>query len=173
MEAEHVILNHYNLVAPYPTSWPAQNDDSDSSNDGLSTKASKKTRSRSIYSALERCGSDRRSFVPGSEKSGDGVENLVQKDEADPLGSVDSVVRVLRQNGIAVEEDQRLREITASCHTHSVAHVDLLQAIAFFYLQPPSHQTSTYLKFTQMLLHNLFCKDWNFCHDQLTRNPPR
>lgn len=110
MEDEHAILNHYNLTTPYPTAWPAEKDDSDVSDNDLPTKASTRP-SKSRYSALERSGSDRRSLVPGSEKTGDGVENLAQKDEADPLGSADSVVRVLRQKGIAVEDDQRLREI--------------------------------------------------------------
>lgn len=110
MEDEPAILNHYNLTTPYPTSWPVEKDDSDASDDASPAKPSVR-RSKSRYSALERNGSDRRSLVPGSEKTGDGVENLAQKDEADPLGSADSVVRVLRQKGIAVEDDQRLREI--------------------------------------------------------------
>lgn len=110
MGDEHAILNHYNLTTPYPTAWPVEKDDSDASDDAFPVKPSIR-RSKSRYSALERSGSDRRSLVPGSEKTGDGVENLVQKDEADPLGNADSVVRVLRQKGIAVEDDQRLREI--------------------------------------------------------------
>lgn len=108
MGDEHAILNHYNLTTPYPTTWPVEKDDSDASDDAFPVKPSIR-RSKSRYSALERSGSDRRSLVPGSEKTGDGVENLVQKDEADPLGNADSVVRVLRQKGIAVEDDQRLR----------------------------------------------------------------
>lgn len=111
---EHTILNHYNLATPYPTAWPTEKDESDASEDDLSSMKAKKPnirRSKTRYSALERSGSDRRSLVPGSEKTGDGVENLVQKDEGDPLGGADSVVRVLRQRGIAVEDDQRLREI--------------------------------------------------------------
>lgn len=113
MNHEHTILNHYNLTNPYPTSWPAEKDESDASEDekpaaGLSRHAVRRSKSR--YSALERSESDRRSLVPGSQKLRDGQENLVQKDEPDPLGATDSVVRVLRQKGLPVEEDHRLSE---------------------------------------------------------------
>ncbi|KAL8762532.1 MAG: hypothetical protein Q9184_001492 [Pyrenodesmia sp. 2 TL-2023] len=109
---EHTLLNHYNITTLYPTAWPAEKDDSDASEDeqpASKTRGPNHSRTKSRYSALIRSGSDRRSLVPGSEKTGDGVENLVQKDEPDPLGSPDSVVRILRQKGLPVEEDQRLR----------------------------------------------------------------
>ena len=109
------ILNHYNIATPYPTSWPTEKDESDSSeNEGPVNSAAKiaSRKPKSRYSVLERSGSDRRSLVPGSQKTRDGVENLVQKDEPDPLGATDSVVRALRQKGLPVEEDQRLREQT-------------------------------------------------------------
>lgn len=117
MNEEHTILNHYNLNNPFPTAWPAEKDESDASEEestvsGLSKSAIRRPRSR--YSALQRNGSDRRSLVPGSQKLRDGHENLVQKDEPDPLGVTDSVVRVLRQRGLPVEEDQRLSEDCAS-----------------------------------------------------------
>ncbi|KAL8737000.1 MAG: hypothetical protein Q9181_002111, partial [Wetmoreana brouardii] len=106
------ILNHYNIANLYPTAWPAEKDASEASED--EQPASKSTglahkRSKSRYSALARSASDRRSLVPGTEKTGDGVENLVQKDEPDPLRGPDSVVHILRQKGLPVEEDQRLR----------------------------------------------------------------
>ena len=110
---EHTLLNHYNITTLYPAAWPSEKDESDASED--EQQASKPTGlsqsgSKSRYSALTRSISDRRSLVPGSEKTGDGVENLVQKDEPDPLGGSDSVVRILRQKGLPVEEDQRLRK---------------------------------------------------------------
>ena len=110
---EHTILNHYNLVNPFPTAWPAERDECDASEeestaDGLSKNAFRRSRSR--YSALQHNGSDHRSLVPGSQKLRDGHETLVQKDEPDPLGMTDSVVRVLRQKGLPIEEDQRLSE---------------------------------------------------------------
>ncbi|KAI4176133.1 MAG: hypothetical protein LQ343_001177 [Gyalolechia ehrenbergii] len=109
---EHTLLNHYNITSLYPTAWPTEKDESDASDDEQPTSKSTgliHSRSKSRYSALARSTSDRRSLVPGSEKTGDGVENLVQKDEPDPLGGPDSVVRILRQKGLPVEEDQRLR----------------------------------------------------------------
>ena len=107
------ILNHYNIATPFPTEWPAEKDESDASDTEKSSKAFMNPlvrRSKSRYSVLDRSGSDRRSLVPGSQKTRDGLENLVQKDESDPLGGSESVVRVLRQKGLPVEEDQRLRE---------------------------------------------------------------
>ncbi|KAL8719449.1 MAG: hypothetical protein Q9225_003554 [Loekoesia sp. 1 TL-2023] len=109
---EHTLFNHYNITTLYPTAWPAEKDESDASEDDQPAGKSPglaHSRSKSRYSALARSTSDRRSLVPGSEKTGDGIENLVQKDEPDPLGGPDSVVRILRQKGLPVEEDQRLR----------------------------------------------------------------
>ena len=118
MEDETTILNHYNLSTLYPTSWPTEKDESDASDEEQSDRRKADLRrSKSRYSALERSGSDRRSLVPGSQKIGNGIENLVQKDEADPLGSSESVVRVLREKGLPVEEDSRLRERNrCPCH---------------------------------------------------------
>ena len=111
MVDEPTILNHYNLTTLYPTAWPAEKDESDASDEDVpGPKKVDVRRSKSRYSALERSGSDRRSLVPGSQKIGNGVENLVQKDEVDPLGGKDSVVRILREKGMPVEEDSRLRE---------------------------------------------------------------
>lgn len=113
MNDEHIILNHYNLTNPFPIAWPVEKDESDASEEestssGLSKAAARRSRSR--YSALQRIGSNNRTSVPGSEKLRDGHENLAQKDEPDPLGVTDSVVRVLRQKGLPVEEDQQLSE---------------------------------------------------------------
>ena len=113
MNDEHTILNHYNLNNPFPTAWPAEKDESDASEDEITASGLSKTairRSRSRYSALQSNGSDRRGFVPGSQKLRNGHENLVQKDEPDPLGVTDSVLRALRQKGLPVEEDQHLSE---------------------------------------------------------------
>lgn len=121
MNDEHTILNHYNLTNPLPTAWPAEKDESDTSEEEITASALSKTairQSRSRYSALQRNGSDHRSLVPGSQKLRDGHENLVQKDEPDPLGVTDSVVRVLRQRGLPVEEDQRLSENCSSLYNH-------------------------------------------------------
>lgn len=113
MNDEHIILHHYNLANPFPTTWPTEKDESDASEEDTAASGLSKAdirRSRSRYSALQRNGSDHRSLVPGSQKLRDGHENLAQKDEPDPLGMTDSVIRVLRQRGLPVEEDQRLSE---------------------------------------------------------------
>lgn len=113
MSDEHTILHHYSLITPFPTAWPTEKDESDLSEEDSTLSDPSKTanrRSRSRYSALQRHGSDRRTLIPGFQKLRDGLENLVQKDEPDPLGVTDSVVRVLRQKGLPVEEDQRLSE---------------------------------------------------------------
>jgi exocyst complex component 2 len=107
---EQEILNKYNLSTLYPTRWPDEkNDDSDSDADVPTAPALQPVRrSKSRYSVLE----DRSRFsrqVPGAEISKDGKENLVQKDEQDPLGMYPSVVQVLRMRNIQVEEDIKLR----------------------------------------------------------------
>lgn len=106
-ELERSIVNHYNLSTPYPVEWPAELDESDE--EVASGKALNVRKSKSRYSALERSASDRRSVIPGSQKTDDGRANLVQKDELDPLGGMDSVVAVLKQRGLPVEDDTRLR----------------------------------------------------------------
>ena len=108
-ELERTLLNHYNLSTLEPWEWPAEKDADDSSDEELSkVSRSQARRSKSRYSALDRSVSARGS-VPGSQKTIDGVENLVQKDEPDPLGGPASVVQVLRQRGLPVEDDLSLR----------------------------------------------------------------
>ena len=111
---EHIILSHYNLATPYPTEWPAAKDESDASDEDLPSPLKAQLnvplrRSKSKFSALERRGIGRRSLVPGSQKTQDGLENLVQKDEPDPLGKYDSVVSVLRSRGLPVDSDTHTR----------------------------------------------------------------
>jgi exocyst complex component 2 len=108
------VLDHYGLSTPYPLEWPPEKDDSEASEEEeeepIAKRMTKVRRSKSRYSALQRATSDRRSLVPGSQKSNNGVENLVQRDEPDPLGSTESVVRILRQLGLPVQDDIGLRE---------------------------------------------------------------
>jgi exocyst complex component 2 len=112
---ETKLLSKYNITTLFPAQWPSEKDlDSDSSDSDTNTHAPPRIstaqpirRSKSRYSVLESGGSFRRS-VPGAEKTREGVENLVQKDESDPLGSYPSVVQVLRQRGLPVEEDVKL-----------------------------------------------------------------
>ncbi|KAK6606323.1 exocyst complex component sec5 [Botrytis cinerea] len=115
-DMERTILDHYQLSSPYPIEWPADKDTSDVSDEEDEAPKSNQNgamaaavaRRKSKYFALERA-SDRKSLIPNAQKSGDGVENLVQRDEQDPLGSTDSVVRVLRQQGLPVQDDIALR----------------------------------------------------------------
>ena len=120
---ERTVLEHYQLPTPYPDKWPAEKDLSDASDDEEDSKANHKgmQRRKSRYTALERAASDRRSFLPGSQRGDDGVENIVQRDEPDPLGTTDSVVRILRQLGLPVQEDTRLRGYIVSRTTDDVA----------------------------------------------------
>lgn len=111
---ETQLLNKYNIPTLYPAAWPAEKDQSSDEEDDAPAPAPAPApraavrRSKSRYSVLESSGSFRRSR-PGVEKGKDGVENLVQKDEQDPLGTYPSVVQVLRQRGLPVEDDVKLR----------------------------------------------------------------
>jgi exocyst complex component 2 len=109
---ETEILNKYNLTTLYPAAWPEEKDAADegelSADEAPAAAAKAVRRSRSRYSVLE----DRSRFsrqIPGAERSKDGVETLVQKDEQDPLGMYPSVVQVLRARSLAVEDDIKLR----------------------------------------------------------------
>ncbi|KAF2472811.1 uncharacterized protein BDR25DRAFT_283350 [Lindgomyces ingoldianus] len=108
---ETKLLNKYNISTLYPSQWPEEKDrDSDEEDEPLprTTTAQPIRRSKSRYSVLESSGSYQRR-LPGAERSRDGVENLVQKDEGDALGMYPSVVQVLRQRGLPVEDDVKLR----------------------------------------------------------------
>jgi len=113
---ERTVLEHYQLSHPYPVEWPEEKNTSDASEDEDDESTKTETsriamrRSKSRYSALERVASDRRSFLPGSQKTGDGVENLVQRDEPDPLGNGDSVIKKVRALGLPVQDDVKLRK---------------------------------------------------------------
>jgi len=115
---ERKVLDFYQLEHPYPTTWPAERSDANSSDEdedndaaaGGNNMRKRAARRKSRYQALERAVSNRRSFIPGSEQSGTGGGvNLVQKDEPDPLGTTDSVVRALRMMNLPVKDDVRLR----------------------------------------------------------------
>jgi exocyst complex component 2 len=119
---DRTILEHYHLPTPYPVEWPAEKDASDASDEEHEHEHEEKTEAprlpprpkKSRFSALEQVANDRRSriLVPGSQKTGTGLENMVQRDEPDPLGSTMSVVRVLGQLGLPIQEDTALRLFT-------------------------------------------------------------
>lgn len=107
------VLEFYQLSTPYPQEWPAEKDKSDDSDSEQELQKQKQkakiNRRKSRYQALERAVSNRTSIMAGSEKSANGVSTLVQRDEPDPLGTTESVVRTLRQLGVPVQDDPRLR----------------------------------------------------------------
>ena len=118
------LLNHYSIANPFPTEWPAEKDFEDEGEQeeepqpdpkpkpiskGPPKTSGSNRNPKSRYTVLEHSSSQRRSLVPGSEKTRDGVENLVQRDEFDALGFADSVVKELRRKGLPVEDDERLR----------------------------------------------------------------
>ncbi|KAK4179228.1 putative exocyst complex component [Triangularia setosa] len=111
IERERAVLDFYQISSLKPetlVSWPTEKDrESDASEDESVKKKANRRKSR--YQALERAVSTRSSYVPGSETSGSGVANLVQRDEPDPLGSTDSVVRTLKQLGVPLQDDLKLR----------------------------------------------------------------
>ncbi|KAL0933112.1 exocyst complex component sec5 [Colletotrichum truncatum] len=108
---ERTILEFYQLPTPYPNEWPDEKNQSDASDDEESKdeKKAKLNRRKSRYQALERAVSNRSSTIPGSQSEKGGIGNIVQRDEPDPLGTTDSVVRTLRQLGVPVQDDPRLR----------------------------------------------------------------
>lgn len=118
---ERTVLEHYNLSTAYPVEWPAEKDQSDASDEEElpKTRNGAARRSKSRYSVLERAAGDRKSILPGLQQTKDGRENLVQRDEPDPLGSTESVVRILRQLGLPVNDDTRLRWYSSQCHYFS------------------------------------------------------
>ena len=111
MDFDRNVLEFYQLSTPFPTEWPADKDKSDGGSDSEheQQKKQKINRRKSRYQALERAVSNRASIISGSETSANGVSNLVQRDEPDPLGTTDSVVRSLRQLGVPIQDDPRLR----------------------------------------------------------------
>ena len=96
------VASHYNLPSEFPEEFPAALDEADQSEEEpVQRKKSRPRKSR--YFALERTPSDWRSNF-GSIRGKDGRENA-QNDEPDPLGTGDSVLRILKQRGIPPEEE--------------------------------------------------------------------
>jgi exocyst complex component 2 len=102
----NAILNHYKIDTLFPAEWPASKDGEESSDDEGLLPAPKPQRviSKSRYSVLE----PKRSSVPGAERTKDGLENLVQRDEPDPLGNSSSVIQTLRRQGVNIDGDSKL-----------------------------------------------------------------
>lgn len=90
------IARHYRLTDPFPTVWSDPIED----NQAVHRKATRASTAR--YSVLQEEGMSLRS-------SGNVLDTTIPQDEADPLGTTNSVVRVLRQKGLPVDENLPLR----------------------------------------------------------------
>ena len=108
---ETTLLNHYKLPSLDPTEWPDDKNDEDSSDEEVVKIGTQRQTSKARYSALNR-NATTRSSVPGAERSKDGKESYVQKDEPDPLGGQQSVIQVLRMRGLPIEDDGKLRMLS-------------------------------------------------------------
>lgn len=107
------IASHYGLPAEFPEEWPAELDEEDETDEESLHGGGTGSRShKSRYFALERSGSHR---TLGSQTAGGGGggggsrDTLAQKDEPDPLGSGDSVLKILKKRGLSVDDESRVR----------------------------------------------------------------
>ncbi|EAU39112.1 conserved hypothetical protein [Aspergillus terreus NIH2624] len=99
------VANYYNIPSAYPEEWPAELDESDESD----TETLGRRGSRSRYFALERSNSGYKGATPGSYKGPNGRDNAAKMDEPDPLGTGDSVLKILKRRGLSLDEESRLR----------------------------------------------------------------
>lgn len=102
---ERSVLEFYQLPTAFPSEWPAEKDANDALAEGADPSGQSRRKSR--YLALETALNERRSLLAGPD--GNSIGSIVQKDEPDPLGSSDSVVRSLKQMGLPIKDDPRLR----------------------------------------------------------------
>ncbi|OGE56681.1 hypothetical protein PENARI_c003G08121 [Penicillium arizonense] len=107
------VASHYNLPSEFPEEWPAALDEADQLDEEPLQRADSRPR-KSRYFALERSPSDWRNNF-GSRRGKEGRDNA-QSDEPDPLGTGDSVLRILKQRGVPLEEEggQRSRFLLSS-----------------------------------------------------------
>lgn len=106
------VWNHYGIDSDHPEQWPVdKNESEDESGSQLNQRSGlrKATSRKSRFTVLERGSTGRRSAIPGIEKTRDGMETFVQKDESDALGIQGSVVNGLRSKGLNVDGNIRER----------------------------------------------------------------
>lgn len=115
------ILDHYKITTTNPDRWPEDlNSDSDVEPEIIPGLNKRKSKSR--YSVLNRSSTSRAS-IPGAERTKTGIQNLVQSDEVDPLGGPKTVIQVLRQRGVPVEDNARLRVFMITPPYYHVLHI--------------------------------------------------
>ena len=174
MSTNNAILSHYKISNPFPDEWPAEKDDVDSSEDEDVSRLppSIDRRSKSRYSALER-NAGYRTSVPGAERTKDGRENLVQKDEPDPLGMGRSVMQVLQRRGLPVEDDQKLRKWQPHrirARTSTDLNVQGIVSCCHLQLSLP---LSSLAKFTTLQAPSRFFKAWISFRGPSNKSPRR
>lgn len=98
------VVSHYSLPSAYPEEWPATLDEEQPEEPVERTKSRPR---KSRYFALERNNSDWGSNF-GSRRGKDARESS-QNDEPDPLGTGDSVLRILKKRGLRLDEDSGKR----------------------------------------------------------------
>ncbi|PHH69920.1 hypothetical protein CDD80_6372 [Ophiocordyceps camponoti-rufipedis] len=91
---ERTVLDFYQLQTPYPDEWPVEKDGDDDDVDADDGGNRRRSRFQVLDSALH---------------EGKGHSNLVAKDEPDPLGTSDSVVKSLRSKDPRLHDDVRQR----------------------------------------------------------------
>ena len=89
------VAKHYRLTDPYPLVWTDPIEDSQV----IQRKAIRPSTAR--YSVLQEEGLSLRATTS--------LDASIPQDEADPLGTTSSVVRILRQKGLKVDESLKLR----------------------------------------------------------------
>ncbi|KAI3116699.1 hypothetical protein CBS147333_323 [Penicillium roqueforti] len=105
------VASHYNLPSEFPEEWPASLDADYEPEEQPVQRADSRPR-KSRYIALERSTSDWRSNF-GSRRGKEGRDNA-REDEPDPLGTSDSVLRILKQRGVPLEEEGKSRFLLSS-----------------------------------------------------------
>lgn len=124
-----VILKHYHLANPYPPEWPAHKDylDDTSSEEDEEKEREQASNARDQDDDVFRATASQRPdpknrrstrylILTGRSKGQQqdlthdpSRQSHVQKDESDPLGGTDTVVRALRKKGLLVDENPELR----------------------------------------------------------------
>lgn len=122
---------YYALPTPYPEEWPADLDDSDESESEAAASSANHARqqSQARYPGL---GNDP-GFKLSARRKSSKISGSVQKDEPDPLGGPGTIVRMLKQHGLPIEDEQIRNQFLLSSTTFSPS----------LFLAESPHSTST------------------------------
>ncbi|KAK2846414.1 hypothetical protein FQN49_005746 [Arthroderma sp. PD_2] len=103
---------YYNLPDPYPEEWPAELDCN--SDDEEATSKNNGRRRSQMYSGLQSGRRDQERFK--------GDFRAVLKDEPDPLGGPDTILRTLRQRGLPIDDERVRKQFLLSSKGFSASH---------------------------------------------------